>query len=41
MTHPIAWSHHGLLLAAQLVEDVVGKLDAARPKLSCRQDEGV
>lgn len=39
MTHPIAWSHHGLLLAAQFVEDVVGKLDAARPQLSCREQD--
>lgn len=37
MTHPITRSHHGLLLAAQFVEDVVGKLDAARPQLSCRE----
>lgn len=37
MTHPIARSHHGLLLAAQFVEDVVGKLDAARPQLPCRE----
>lgn len=36
VTHPISRSHHGLLLAAQFVEDVVGKLDAARPQLSCR-----
>lgn len=35
-THPVPRSHHGLLLAAQLVQDVVGKLDAARPQFSCR-----
>lgn len=39
MTHPIARSHHGLLLAAQFVEDVVGKLDAARPQLPCREQD--
>lgn len=37
VTHPISWSHHRLLLAAQFVEDVVGKLDAARPQLPCRE----
>lgn len=41
VTHPIAWSHHRLLLAAQFVEDVVGKLDAARPQLSCREQDKV
>lgn len=39
VTHPITRSHHGLLLAAQFVEDVVGKLDAARPQLSCREQD--
>lgn len=39
MTHPIARSHHGLLLAAQFVEDVVGKFDAARPQLPCREQD--
>lgn len=36
VTHPVARSHHGLLLAAQFVEDVVGELDAARPQLPCK-----
>lgn len=35
-THPVPRSHHGLLLATQLVQDVVGQLDAARPQFSCR-----
>lgn len=39
VTHPITRSHHGLLLAAQFVEDVVGELDAARPQLSCREQD--
>lgn len=38
-THPVTWSHHGLLLAPQFVEDVVGKLDAARPELPCKNRE--
>lgn len=37
VTHPIARSHHRLLLAAQFVEDVVGELDAARPQLPCKR----
>lgn len=41
VTHPVPRSHHGLLFAAQFVEDVVGQLDAARPQLPCReQDRG-
>lgn len=39
VTHPITRSHHGLLLAAQFVEDVVGQLDAARPQLPCREQD--
>lgn len=41
MTHPVPRSHHGLLFTAQLVEDVVGQLDATRPQLPCgEQDTG-
>lgn len=39
VTHPITRAHHGLLLAAQFVEDVVGQLNAASPQLSCREQD--